>query len=53
MKKIIFVIIDKNGNAIDENGRAYGFFAGNEEELCKAYCKANGFDYKKSTITVL
>ena len=52
MKKIIFVIIDKNGNTLDENGRAYGFYAGNEEELCKAYCKANGFNYKKSIIIV-
>ena len=46
MKRTIFVVTDKEGNTKDAKGSAYGYFLSNEEELCKAYCKANDLDYK-------
>ena len=52
-KRHIFVVTDKNGNPKDENGRVYGYYLANEEELCKAYCKTHDLTYRKKTETYI
>ena len=52
MKRTIFRIIDKTGSSKDKQGNAYGFFLGNEKELCEQYCMDNGFDYQQDEIIV-
>ena len=50
MKKMIYIITDKNGKTTDEKGNGLGWFAGNEKELCENYCKANGLTYKEKIV---
>lgn len=34
----------------DKDGRPNGYFLGNEEELCKAYCKMNDCTYRREEV---
>lgn len=52
MTRQILVVVDKEGNAKDKNGNAYGFFLSNEKELCESYCKAYGFKYETRKINI-
>ena len=34
----------------DKDGRPNGYFLGNEEELCKAYCEMNDCTYRREEV---
>lgn len=46
-RTVYFVVTDKLGNPKDKKGNPYGWYLGNEEELCKRYCEAHGLGYQK------
>ena len=52
MKKIIYIVTDKDGNTKDESGNPFGYYKHNEIELCKRYCKQNELKYREKVIHI-